>query len=295
VVLENERRPTTNERIVRVPIDTWIPRRDLGGPSVVGIPKARSDEGDLRITPRDIVECCVAHAVHADVGRYLRRCAVHDDALVNEVKRILRLLPQEGLIIDVRGNPGGMVQTGERLLQLFTPRFIQPENFHMICTPLTLELSKASSHLKPWIDSVEQGFETGSAFSQGFTLTPEDVGNREGQIYQGPVLLITNALCYSTTDMFAGGFADHEIGEILGTSGDTGAGGANVWRYSDLARCLPAKFPALPRGAQVTVALRRSTRVGDHSGVPVEDLGVVPTLANRLTKIAAEARKPGQG
>jgi C-terminal processing protease CtpA/Prc len=214
---------------------------------------------------------------------------------VNELKRILRLLPQEGLIIDVRGNPGGMVQTGERLLQLFTPRFIQPENFHMICTPLTLELSKASSHLKPWIDSVEQGFETGSAFSQGFTLTPEDVGNREGQIYQGPVLLITNALCYSTTDMFAGGFADHEIGEILGTSGDTGAGGrmsgaTPTWRAAGR-----PKFPALPRGAQMTVALRRSTRVGDHSGVPVEDLGVVPTLANRLTKIAAEARKPGQG
>jgi C-terminal processing protease CtpA/Prc len=39
-----------------------------------------------------------------------------------EVLRLVEALPQEGLIIDVRGNGGGYIENGERLLQLFTPR-----------------------------------------------------------------------------------------------------------------------------------------------------------------------------
>ena len=45
----------------------------------------------------------------------------------------------------------------------------------------------------------------------------------------GPVVLITDARCYSTTDIFAAGFQDHKVGTILGTDNNTGAGGANVW------------------------------------------------------------------
>jgi hypothetical protein len=50
-----------------------------------------------------------------------------------------------------------------------------------------------------------------------------------GQTYYGPVVLIIDALCYKPTVIFAAGFQDHEIGPILGTSGNTGDGGANVW------------------------------------------------------------------
>ena len=39
--------------------------------------------------------------------------------------------------------------------------------------------------------------------------------NLVGQRYFGPVVLITDARCYSATDIFAAGFADHEIGPIL--------------------------------------------------------------------------------
>jgi C-terminal processing protease CtpA/Prc len=42
---------------------------------------------------------------------------------------------------------------------------------------------------------------------------------RSGQKYFGPVILIIDALCYSTTDMFAAGFQDHNIGEVLGADG----------------------------------------------------------------------------
>src|SRR5207344_612184 len=111
--------------------------------------------------------------------------------------------------------------------------------------------------------------ETGSDFSQGFPVEPEKNSNLTGQIYQGPVVLITDALCYSTTDIFSAGFQDHQIGTVLGCHSSTGAGGANVWNYSDLVHSTlkPSNpFIELPQGADMRVAARRCTRVGRRSG-----------------------------
>jgi hypothetical protein len=97
-------------------------------------------------------------------------------------------------------------------------------------------------------------------------------------------VLITNALIYSTTDIFSAGFQDHGIGPILGAHGNTGAGGANVWNYSYLQQAMPDSFQPLPQGTSMRVALRRSTRVGPMAGVPLEDLGVVPDEIHRITR-----------
>jgi hypothetical protein len=209
------------------------------------------------------------------------------DAFVEEFVRIASLLPQEGLIIDVRGNGGGLITAGERLLQVLTPRPIDPERLHLINTPLTLRLATEVDWLSGWSDSIRQAVETGATYSAGFPLDPVEDYNRIGQQYQGPVVLITDALCYSTTDIFTAGFQDHVVGRILGTSGNTGAGGANVWALELLSQLLPKKdspFGALPQGASFRVSIRRTTRVGDRSGVPVEDLGIVPDERHELTK-----------
>jgi hypothetical protein len=197
------------------------------------------------------------------------------EPFIREFIRIAALLPQEGLIVDVRGNGGGTIAAGEGLLQTMTPVAIEPERFHIINTPLTLQMCEQSEELAPWKD--REAVETGSTFSQGFPLTPPDFCNAIGQTYQGPVVLIVDAACYSTTDMFAAGFQDHKIGVVLGTNGHTGAGGANVWEHTDLEQTLPpasSPFKPIPSGASFRVAIRRSTRVGAHSGEPLEDLGV---------------------
>jgi len=210
----------------------------------------------------------------------------NDDDFVNEFIRILGLLPQNGLIIDVRGNGGGRIPAGEKILQLLTPKKIQPEYFHFVNTPLTLKLCKTDESLTEWEESIETSIETGSVYSQGFSLLPVEEYNKIGQKYKGPVILIIDALCYSTTDIFTAGFKDHEIGTILGTSGKTGAGGANVWTLEALHNSLGdniIKFP-LPKNAYIQVALRRSTRVGKMLGVPLEDLGVRPGFIHLMTK-----------
>jgi C-terminal processing protease CtpA/Prc len=230
----------------------------------------------------------------------IRTFNVNDaDAFVDEFVRLVShpLLPKNGLIIDVRANGGGLISAGERLLQVLTPRRIEPELMQFINTPLNLRLCrrhKASSRftdLSPWVPSMQQAIQTGAVFSAGFPITAPDSCNDRGQQYHGPVVLITDALCYSTTDIFAAGFEDHGIGRILGTDGNTGAGGANVWRQVDLREMFStptsdpqSPYKPLPNGAGMRVAMRRTLRVGLHAGTPVEDLGVEPRVRHFMTK-----------
>lgn len=215
------------------------------------------------------------------------------DKFLGEFRRVITnpQFPQEGLIIDVRGNPGGTIRAGERLLQLFTPRRIKPELFEFINSPLNLEICRRAPqvwNLTRWADSIAEAVVTGATYSLGFPLQSEEACNEIGQIYYGPVILITDALCYSTTDIFAAGFQDNEIGEILGTSDNTGAGGANMWYYDDLKNALGRRaksfFKPLPRDSQFQLAMRRSVRVGQRDGRPLEELGITPDQRHYMTK-----------
>ena len=71
---------------------------------------------------------------------------------------------------------------------------------------------------------------------QDFRSPSDALCNGIGQVYYGPVVLITDALSYSATDIFAAGFQDNDVGKVLGTGGNTGAGGANFWSLDDLLR-----------------------------------------------------------
>lgn len=214
-------------------------------------------------------------------------------AFLNEFVRLLSLLPQRGLILDVRDNGGGSIFASEFLLQTLSPRRITPEPVQFVNTPLNLRICRAHRDdpridLGPWFPSMEQSTETGATLSNSFPITPEEGANALGQQYSGPVVLITNARCYSATDIFAAGFQDHEIGPVLGVDDNTGAGGANVWTHqllSDLAEDTPeSPYVPLPKNAGMRVAIRRSLRVGALSGTPVEDLGVVPEERHQMTR-----------
>lgn len=210
-----------------------------------------------------------------------------DEGFVNEFIRIAALLPQNGLIIDVRGNGGGLISAGERLLQLLTPHRIDAQRLHFLNTSLTLKLCQHNDFIQQWRDSIAQAVETGATYSQGFSLLPPDRYNDIGQKYQGPIVLLIDALCYSTTDIFTAGFQDHEIGVVLGTSANTGAGGANVWGLDLLQQCLPGRntpFKTMPKNVSFRVAIRHTTRVGKRSGVLVEDLGIVPDEIHPITR-----------
>ena len=209
---------------------------------------------------------------------------------IKEIRRVITAdgFPGKGLIIDVRGNPGGKIRAGERILQFFTPGRIKPELFEFINSTLNLEICEHDPRYYRWADSIREAVVTGATYSMGFPISPEEACNDTGQVYYGPTLLITDALCYSTTDMFAAGFQDNEVGTVLGTSDNTGAGGANVWSYEDLrtavGRTSKALFKPLPRKADLAIAMRRSIRVGRCEGRPLEELGILPDRRHYMTR-----------
>ncbi len=215
-------------------------------------------------------------------------------AFRDEFVRLAAALPQNGLIVDVRGNGGGHLHASEFTLQTLTPRRIEPEPVQFLATPLNLALVRRHKDdatgidLGPWFDSLDQATETGASFSAARPITPVDGANEVGQTYHGPALLVTDARCYSATDFFAAGWADHGIGPILGVDVCTGAGGANVWTLQLLQQLMagdPASpYRSLPQGANMRVAIRRGLRVGALAGTPVEDLGVVPDSLHPLTR-----------
>jgi C-terminal processing protease CtpA/Prc len=128
---------------------------------------------------------------------------------------------------------------------------------------------------------------TACVHSEGFPITPSARANNVGRKYAGPVALVTDALAYSATDMFAAGFQDHELGPIIGVDDNSGAGGANVWSYTLLQSLLgphAGAATALPGGCDLRIAIRRTLRVGANRGMPLEDLGVVPDKRHYLTR-----------
>jgi len=210
------------------------------------------------------------------------------EGFVREVERIVRMLPETGLLIDVRGNQGGSIPASERLLQLFTPSRIEPEPFSFRCTDFTRELSESSEGWSPWRPSLRRGVLTGELFSQGFPLTPVEQANSVGRIYKGPVILLCDALSYSAAELFIAGFKDHHIGKILGVDPLTGAGGSSLYWHQQLVRDgfhePGSPLKALPCGVAMHVALLRSTRVGPKRGTPLEGWGVECDFSYRYTR-----------
>lgn len=207
-----------------------------------------------------------------------------DDSFMDEFIRLLNLLHPEKLIIDVRGNSGGLMYASERILQLLTPRRVQPEPAQFINSEYTLSLTQKFDDLKQWRQSIASVVETGTSYSLSYSITPEDQCNDVGQHFFGSTLLITDALCYSATDIFVAGFQDHEVGKVLGISENTGAGGANVWKHQEFVDTLGKPFEKLPQGAGMRVSLRRTLRVGKHAGFPVEDFGIQPDACHHMTR-----------
>jgi cytosine/adenosine deaminase-related metal-dependent hydrolase len=211
------------------------------------------------------------------------------DFFVNEFVRLVEQLPQDGLIVDVRNNGGGLIFAAEQLLQVLTPRPIQPESAQLSATPLMLKLCESNSpDFDCWAPSIRQAVALGTVYSNSFSITPEHAANQTGQRYYGPSILVTDALSYSATDMFAAGFQDHAIGPVLGVGNNTGAGGGNVWTHDLLNRFLTRgahnPLQTLPGRTGMRVALRRTLRVGPNAGMPLEDLGVKPDCEYRMSK-----------
>jgi hypothetical protein len=226
------------------------------------------------------------------------------ERLVREARRILTLLDHKaphGLVIDIRGNPGGDIEAAERILQMLTPVRIAPEEFHLANTEAIVgllrsiqafakrkklsqadaqKLASARLEFEPWLeDAVRIPFPKGpDRLTSGRTLTDPEKANEIGQVYQGRVVLLVDASTYSAAEIFAAGFEDHAIGPILSVDSATGGGGASVSNHGDLLANFGPRpgipLAPLPAGIFMRIAFRRCVRVGPNAGKAIEDFGV---------------------
>lgn len=213
-----------------------------------------------------------------------------DDGFINGITELLDQLPRDGLVVDLRGNPGGLIWAAERLLQLFTPNPIEPTQFSILATDLTRTMAGARHNrhrLAPWRRSLASAALNGELYSRSLPLTPPERCNDIGQIYPGPVIAVVDANTYSAGDLFAAGFVDNRVGTLVSVDEATGAGGANVWYPAHIEASLagtPETLEPLPEGVSYNISFRRAVRSGDLAGTGIEDVGIPGHLRRPLTK-----------
>jgi hypothetical protein len=204
---------------------------------------------------------------------------------------ILAMMPPNGLAIDIRSNPGGEVRCAESILQTLTDRRIEPLPFQFLANDVVQDLieptrTRPKADVAAWKEGLAAAVDSASMFSGFAPMTPPSLLNDIGRKYQGPVILLINAVTYSSGDIFAASFQDHEIGPVLGVDSATGGGGANVWaRGTFIAHNGPdARFASQPGWGEMHMAVRRCTRLGKCWGMPIEEAGVTPDLLHETTR-----------
>lgn len=209
---------------------------------------------------------------------------------LKELARLLELMPPRGLIIDIRDNPGGVIVAAEMALQFFVARPISPVRFSILATDFSrrfCRLPAQRAEYDPWIESLGAAVENGEPYSSALPITDPGKAKFVSQIYHGPVVLVADATTYSSGDLFAAGFVDNAIGQLVCVGNSTGAGGACVWNYKDLkAAVSTADFdlPSLPGGAGFAFSMMRATRVEANLGRQIEDVGVPGAIHYEMTR-----------
>ncbi|MEM7380287.1 MAG: S41 family peptidase [Bacteroidota bacterium] len=198
----------------------------------------------------------------------------------------------KGLILDIRGNGGGLITASELLLARLVGKEVEFQKAQFINSELTLKLCENYGvdspiiDLSNWTRSISLSKRTGDYYSNGYPITKADKSQIE-KLCTLPMALITDALCYSAADMFAAGFQDHKLGKVIGIHGNTGAGGANVWSHETLRRLTVQAgldylgLKPLPNGANFNFAVRRILRKNNE---PIEDLGIRPDVLHKITR-----------
>ena len=113
----------------------------------------------------------------------IRTFSLSPEQFIPELERILGLVSHNGLIIDVRGNGGGFITSGEPMLQRVSDHPVEAERLHLINTELTLDVAKSNALgglAREWQRSIELSLLTAAVYSQGFPIESPNVTNAIG-------------------------------------------------------------------------------------------------------------------
>lgn len=196
------------------------------------------------------------------------------DLLLNELK------DTDGLVFDLRSNGGGQIPLAEKIIQLFSPKEVEPLKYILRNTETNYVYYKKSDYQDAYTDLLETARSLGTPFTAPGTISNKAEINDLGMVYFKPVAVFVNSKCYSACEVFAAQVQDHGVGTIFGEDKQTGGGGANYYTLNkilDEKNFLndPAPFVKLPKNQEIIFAFRQAVRVGKNAGKLIEDEGVI--------------------
>lgn len=189
----------------------------------------------------------------------------------------------QGVVLDLRGNPGGNGVLAGAMVQLFTPKTVAPITLRMRPTELNrriVDLPIWDSDTNGMREAMHEALANRAAMTKDFPFSGLAEINGSGQAYFGPVAVLVNPSCYSSCDVFSAMMQDNRAATIWGENGwQTGAGGGNVIKYDVFSKWFEVSkvdnpFLPLPFGIDMTVGWRQVIRTGRNSGWQIEDRGV---------------------
>lgn len=185
----------------------------------------------------------------------------------------------QGLLVDLRNNPGGEIPYAEGLIELFGPKNVMPEGFRLKANQANLDFVTLTPEYQEYVPLLTRAIKDRKDMTNTAEITPKVVVNSKGQFYFKPVIVMVNSNCYSSCDIFSAGMQDNGMATIWGEDTRTGAGGANVQSHADLYKALPedqkAPFAPLPGNQEIEIAWRQAVRVGKNAGKLLENEGVL--------------------
>jgi C-terminal processing protease CtpA/Prc len=243
-----------------------------------------SEEGKLPVGQFYTISTPAGKLAKFDLETFVPEGQESSDSVIHMVKKLLEKSQDEAdaLIIDMRGNGGGLILLAEGLTQLFTPNAVAPMPVRYLPNDLnlTMFLNSNQGHENGWSKDTRDAIAAGARYTKPRVITSADAANRYGQVWFKPVVILTDASCYSACDLFAASMQDHAGATIIGTHASTGAGGANVMEYDifriifDAANPASNPFLTLPGHQGMRVSWRQTIRAGKNAGALIEDAGV---------------------
>lgn len=247
---------------------------------------------EVQITPIKI-ESCVQDVFAADIiktesltfGRIVMYTFSSNPAdVAKEYLRLLRLLPQQGLVLDLRGNRGGATLNAFVTLFPLTTKVIQLPPAVLRVSNVTKQAVEQTSgpddgFLGPFRASTIAAFNAKKPFSEPISLFNESqfagaTNNTELKgVLPRPTIIVTDGFSYSSSEYVAATAMDNDFGLVVGVDSATGGGGSVVSSPASLLSVLP---PAPTSDVSFAFSLLKILRAGKKKGKGFEFDGIKP-------------------